>query len=146
MIKQATIKDIDQLSQLFDQYRIFYRKPSNIEQAKVFLKERIEQNESVIYVACNDSVDLVGFVQLYPLFSSTRMQRYWLLNDLFVANAFRRQGFSTALIEAAKGLCKDSKAAGMFLETEKNNVEGNHLYPKAGFQLDEDHHYYFWDV
>lgn len=146
MVRQATIKDINPLSELFDQYRIFYRKPSDVEQAKIFLKGRMEQNESVIYVACNHGGDLVGFVQLYPLFSSTQMQRYWLLNDLFVAEAYRRQGFSIALIEAAKRLCKETKAAGMFLETEKNNVEGNHLYPKTGFQLDEDHHYYFWDT
>jgi len=145
MIKQASIKDIDQLSQLFDQYRIFYRKPSNIEQAKIFLKERMERNESTIYVANNNEGNLVGFVQLYPLFSSTRMQRYWLLNDLFVAQDHRRKGFSIALIEAAKDLCKSSHAAGMFLETEKSNIEGNQLYPKVGFQLDKDHHYYFWD-
>jgi len=145
MIRKARLTDIDALSQLFDQYRIFYRKTSNIEEAKRFLTARLKNNESVIYVALTGKENMAGFVQLYPLFSSTRMQRLWLLNDLFVGSQYRRQGYSIALIEAAKTLCKETKACGMFLETEKTNIEGNHLYPKMGFQLDKDHHYYFWN-
>ncbi len=145
MVRKATLTDIDQLSNLFDQYRVFYRKASDLEAAKQFLTARIERNESIIYVACNKEETLTGFVQLYPLFSSTRMQRLWILNDLFVAKAYRRQGYSIALIDAAKRLCKESGSCGMFLETEKANVEGKHLYPKTGFQLDESHYYYFWD-
>jgi len=144
-IRKARLTDLDALSDLFDQYRVFYKKQSNVEEAKKFLKARIERNESVIYIASADEETAVGFVQLYPLFSSTRMQRLWLLNDLFVDAAYRRKGYSIALIDAAKSLCKESKACGMFLETEMTNVEGSQLYPKTGFQLDKSHHYYFWD-
>jgi len=145
MIREAVVSDVEKLSQLFDQYRIFYRKTSDLLEAKQFLRARLEKGESKIFVAFNDSQEMVGFVQLYPLFSSTRMKRLWLLNDLFILKNHRRKGYAIALIDAAKNLCKESNACGMFLETEKNNLEGNHLYPKIGFSLDEDHHYYFWD-
>jgi GNAT superfamily N-acetyltransferase len=144
-IRRASIDDIPQLATLFDAYRVFYEKTSDVEQAIIFLSERIQKNESVIFVAENEEKQLTGFVQLYPLFSSTRMKRYWLLNDLFVAPEQRSKGISVALIDAAKELCQTTGSCGMMLETAKSNVIGNNLYPKTGFVLDTAHHYYTWE-
>ena len=144
-IRRANIEDIPQLAALFDAYRVFYEKASDIEQAEIFLSERIHKNESVIFVAENEAHMLTGFVQLYPLFSSTRMKRFWLLNDLFVASEQRGKGISVALIDAAKELCQTTESCGMMLETAKSNVIGNNLYPKTGFVLDTAHHYYTWE-
>lgn len=144
-IRKANFTDFDQLATLFDAYRVFYRQESNIEGAKQFLKERTERGESVIYVAESDSY-LVGFVQLYPIFSSTRMKRLWLLNDLFVLESYRGQGISKLLMGEAKQVAIKSESAGLILETEKTNIEGNSLYPKMGFTLDEDHNFYSWDT
>ncbi|MFN8295385.1 MAG: GNAT family N-acetyltransferase [Chitinophagales bacterium] len=145
-VRKANTQDIEQLSLLFDAYRIFYNKTSDIENAKQFLSERIVNNESEIFVAENESKELTGFVQLYPLFSSTRMKRLWLLNDLFVKPEERSKGISVALIEKAKELCRNSNSCGMMLETAKSNIIGNNLYPKTGFELDEDHNYYSWNI
>ncbi|MFM9840447.1 MAG: GNAT family N-acetyltransferase [Cyclobacteriaceae bacterium] len=144
--EQATITDLDQLSVLFDQYRVFYKKSSDVAAAKKFLSERIEKKESIIFISFDDKNAMTGFTQLYPLFSSTRMKRLWLLNDLFVDSNYRGQGFSVTLIERAKALCKETSACGLMLETAKTNDIGNNLYPKTGFTLDEDHNYYSWDV
>ena len=144
-IRKASIDDIPELATLFDAYRVFYEKTSDVEQAIIFLSERIQKNESVIFVAENEEKQLTGFVQLYPLFSSTRMKRYWLLNDLFVAPEQRSKGISVALIDAAKELCQTTGSCGMMLETAKSNVIGNNLYPKTGFVLDTAHHYYTWE-
>lgn len=145
-IRKANIHDIEQLSVLFDAYRIFYEKTSDTENAKRFLSERIMNNESEIFVAENESKELTGFVQLYPLFSSTRMKRFWLLNDLFVKPEQRSKGISIALIEKAKELCRTTNSCGMMLETDKTNTIGNNLYPKNGFELDEAHNYYSWNI
>lgn len=145
-IRKANIQDIEQLSVLFDAYRIFYEKTSDTENAKRFLSERIMNNESEIFVAENESKELTGFVQLYPLFSSTRMKRFWLLNDLFVKPEQRSKGISIALIEKAKELCRTTNSCGMMLETDKTNTIGNNLYPKNGFELDEAHNYYSWNI
>lgn len=145
-IRKANIHDIEQLSVLFDAYRIFYEKTSDVEKAKQFLSDRIINNESEIFVAENDSKELTGFVQLYPLFSSTRMKRLWLLNDLFVRPEERGKGISVALIEKAKELCRNSYSCGMMLETAKSNIVGNNLYPRTGFELDVEHNYYSWNI
>ena len=50
-IKRAHQGHLNELAQLFDAYRVFYKKESNLEGAKRFLSERIQQKESVIFVA-----------------------------------------------------------------------------------------------
>ncbi|MFV0233012.1 GNAT family N-acetyltransferase [Empedobacter falsenii] len=146
MTKQATINDLQTLAPLFDAYRQFYDKESDVEGAKEFLLERIANNESVIYLAFDEKENAVGFVQLYPLFSSTRMKRFWMLNDLFVSPEFRGQGFSRELIDQAKKLCRKTDACAMLLETSVTNHIGNSLYPSAGFQLRDDANFYEWEV
>jgi GNAT superfamily N-acetyltransferase len=145
-IEQATIKNVDKLAILFDQYRVFYQKSSDLDGAKAFLNERINANESIIFISFGDQNKMTGFTQLYPLFSSTRMKRMWLLNDLFVDPNHRGKGISVALIDRAKELAKQTGACGLMLETSKTNKIGNSLYPKTGFVLDENHNYYSWDI
>lgn len=144
--RKATPKDLDRLSELFDAYRMFYRKTTDILGAKTFLKERISNKDSELFVAESADNKLVGFVQLYPLFSSTRMKKFWLLNDLFVHPESRSKGVSIGLIDKAKELVLESKACGMFLETEKSNLIGNKLYPKTGFELNTACNFYEWNV
>lgn len=141
--RKVTIQDLSQLAELFDQYRIFYHKESDIPAAESFLKERIEKADSEIFVAESEG-NLTGFVQLYPLFSSTRMKRYWLLNDLFVNGNYRGKGFSKELIEEAKELAKSTQSAGILLETGKSNDVGNELYPACGFELYDEVNFYEW--
>ena len=56
----------------------------------------------------------MGFVQLYPLFSSTarRPRRLWLLNDLYVAPEARQGGVGRALMRRARRLAEETGAAG----------------------------------
>ena len=145
IIKKATINDLKLIVELFDNYRVFYENESDKQQAEEFLSERLKVNDSEIFVAETDHYNLVGFVQLYPLFSSTRMKRLWLLNDLFVTKDYRGKGISKKLIEISKEFCKQTNACGLILETAKTNKIGNELYPKVGFSLDKEHNYYSWD-
>jgi len=145
-IRSAKKTDLEQLGKLFDEYRVFYRKDSDLDGAISFLKERLEQTDSEIFVAEGEDQNLGGFVQLYPLFSSTRMKKYWLLNDLYVNPNFRGKQVSVKLIERAKKLVRDTLACGMFLETEKSNLIGNKLYPRTGFKLNKVSNFYEWNV
>lgn len=141
--RKATIQDLQQLAELFDQYRIFYHKDSDIPAAEKFLTERIQTKDSEIFVAENEE-KLIGFVQLYPLFSSTRMKRYWLLNDLYVNEDSRGKGFSKELIEEAKEWARLTDSAGILLETGKSNTIGNQLYPNCGFKIYDEVNFYEW--
>ena len=142
-IRQASLEDIEGLVEAFEAYRIWYRKEADAVGAKMFLSERIKNKESVIYVAVEEQ-KILGFTQLYPLFSSTRMKRLWLLNDLFVHQDQRGKGISKLLIEAAKTLCRDTGACAVMLETEISNEIGNKLYPSIGFELNTSHNFYEW--
>ena len=142
-VREAKLSDLENLSDLFNSYRMFYGKESDIRVAEEFLRSRIENKDSKIFI-CEFNNELSGFVQLYPIFSSTRVSKYWLLNDLFVDINKRGKGYSKLLIERSKELVIESKACGMMLETEKSNDIGNLLYPSTGFKKNELCNFYEW--
>ena len=142
-IREAKLSDLENLSDLFNSYRMFYGKKSDLKVANEFLRSRIENKDSKIFV-CDLNNELSGFVQLYPIFSSTRVSRYWLLNDLFVDIEKRGKGYSKLLIDRSKELVIESKACGMMLETEKSNDIGNMLYPSTGFKKNKLSNFYEW--
>ena len=137
-------EQLDALAALFDAYRVFYRKESDLQGAKAFLQELMDQKQSVVFVAEVDG-DLVGFTQLYPLFSSTNMAKLWLLNDLYVQPEIRGKAIGKALLKAAQDHCVATQAKGLSLETEKTNQIGNGLYPKMDFVCDDEHNFYYWE-
>ena len=137
-IRKATIVDIDPLSVLFNQYRIFYKQKPDIDGAKQFLTERIEQNESVIFVVELDK-KIVGFTQLYPVFSSVGMQRAWVLNDLFVAEESRGSGAADALLKAAQEMGADTASRWLGLQTAINNHRHQRGCERNGWQRDREY-------
>ncbi|MFN0037347.1 MAG: N-acetyltransferase family protein [Saprospiraceae bacterium] len=143
-LRSATPSDLENLTDLFEAYRAFYEKTPDREGARQFLKDRMERGEAEIFIALEDGV-AVGFAQLYPLFSSTRMKRLWLLNDLFAAPEHRGKGISKLLLERAKQLAHETGAREIMLETAKTNDIGNQLYPSAGFELGTDFNWYHWE-
>lgn len=145
-IRNARLNDLESVSLLFDNYRVFYEKSSDMAGAVQFITERLFNHDSEIFIAENEDNILVGFVQLYPLFSSTRMKRLWLLNDLFIQPQFRGKGISILLINECKNLCRQTGSCGLMLETAKNNAIGNNLYLKTGFKPDREHNYYEWET
>lgn len=145
-IRKATSSDLESVALLFDQYRAFYHKTSDLEGAKNFLAARLKNKESILFVAENTEAKLLGFAQLYPLFSSTRMKPMWLLNDLYVDANSRNLGIGAKLIDACQQYCIKTGACALSLETGKTNNIGNHLYPRTGFVLDQENNYYEWEV
>ena len=122
---------------LFDKYRVFYEQPSDISLAKQFLHQRLSNNESVIFVALdNDNETMIpaGFTQLYPLYSSVRAQKNWILNDLYVEANYRKQGVGKQLISAAMQFAKEQGAQFVQLETMQDNVTAQSLYEAIGFE------------
>lgn len=137
-IIRATIEHLDLVAPLFDGYRQFYKQPSNLDGARMFIKDRLIRHESVIFLALLDEA-AVGFTQLYPSFSSTSMQRLWVLNDLFVAPAGRRSGVGEALLERARQFAVESGAKGLMLETALTNTTAQRLYERLGWVRDTEY-------
>jgi ribosomal protein S18 acetylase RimI-like enzyme len=90
----------------------------------------------MILLARDEHGAALGFTQLYPLFSSVRMVRTWLLNVLFVAAGARRQGVAKALLEAAATQARNLGAASLSLSTALDNAPAQALYESLGWQRD----------
>src|SRR4249919_930255 len=139
-IRRATLDDLDLVAPLFDGYRRYYGQASDLPRAKAFLRERLERNESTILLAMRD-VQAAGFTQLYPMFSSVRTAGLWILNDLFVAENARRSGVARALLDAAAAFAREQGAAGLMLETMRDNAPARALYRAAGWHEDDTQWY-----
>ncbi|MDX1938568.1 MAG: GNAT family N-acetyltransferase [Flavihumibacter sp.] len=139
-IKKAGIEDMKALVPLFDAYRVFYKKASDQQAATNFLKERLQKEESVIFIAyLNDTA--VGFTQLYPIFSSVSMQRAWLLNDLYTNEAARKKGVATALLNHAKNFGSETNSKYLMLQTAADNKTAQKVYEQNGWQKETDWFY-----
>ena len=134
-ITRAGPADLDALSVLFDGYRQFYGQPSDLPRARDWLRSRLRVGESVVLVAKRGG-KTVGFAQLYPMFSSVRTARTWILNDLFVDSTARRKGVARALLDAAAAFAREDGAAGISLETTRDNDAARALYRAAGWTED----------
>ena len=143
-IVKATAAHLPQLVPLFDSYRQFYQQPSDPAGATAFLRQRLTDNESVVFLALDDSIPL-GFAQLYPSFSSVSMKRLWILNDLYVSVRARKQGVATALIKQCAILGGETSAKGLVLETASDNLPAQHLYEKLGWTKERAFDRYFID-
>ncbi|MCC8362354.1 GNAT family N-acetyltransferase [Lysobacter sp. A6] len=134
-IRRATLDDLDAVAPMFDAYRRFYHQPGDVDRARDYLRERMQRNESVVLIAHRDGQP-AGFTQLYPIFSSVRTVRTFLLNDLFVAEGARRHGVARALLDAAADFARAEGAAGLMLETMADNAPARALYRAAGWHED----------
>jgi ribosomal protein S18 acetylase RimI-like enzyme len=132
------LQDLDRVAPLFDSYRQFYRLPPDPGLALEFLRQRLQRGDSVIFLAERRET-AIGFVQLYPLFSSTapRPGRLWLLNDLFVAPSARGEGTGRALMERARAHAVATRATGLFLQTARDNARAQRLYESLGYRRDD---------
>ncbi|WP_417431555.1 hypothetical protein [Halpernia sp.] len=73
-IREIQRNDIKELSKLFDKYRIFYKKKSDLQAAEKFLNERFQNNESIVFVAESSAKDSEG--KLVLLIGDIAMMRF----------------------------------------------------------------------
>jgi ribosomal protein S18 acetylase RimI-like enzyme len=144
-VRQAGLADVGVVAPLFDAYRGFYGQASDIALAQAFLRERLALGESFILLA-ERSGAAVGFVQLYPLFSSVRARRILVLNDLYVDERARRTGVAQALLREAEALARELGTLRLVLETAEDNRTAQRLYERLGWRHVAESRWYERDV
>jgi len=144
-ITQATINNLEQLTPLFDGYRIFYKQASDLKASEAFLSKRFLQSDSIIFMAFDDQQQALGFTQLYPTFSSVSMKRTYILNDLYVIPRMRANGIGEALMNHSKQFVIQNNCKGLTLETAVDNP-AQKLYERLGWKKDIDVFHYTWEV
>lgn len=143
---RADSAQLDAVAQLFDAYRGFYKQPSNLEQSRAFIAERMAAGESAIFLAQDEHGEALGFVQLYPTFSSIDAHRTWLLSDLFTTPAARGRGVGRLLMNTARAFALETGAKGLVLETATDNVTAQGLYESLGYVRDTGYYTYVLDL
>lgn len=144
-IVRAGHGDIGRVALLFDLYRQFYEQADDPDAARDFIGERIDNEESVIFLALNcqgGAEEPAGFVQLYPIFSSVSMIRVWLLNDLFVHRDHRRHGVGRQLMDRAIAHARETGYGRLELATSTDNHGARQLYESLGFVREEGFEHY----
>ena len=140
-ILEAGVEHVPLIAPLFDAYRQFYKRPSDLTAAERYLCERLARKESVIFLAVQGR-DAIGFTQLYPSWASLSMKPLWILYDLFVTPNARRTGAARALMERARQLAASSGAEGLLLETATDNLPAQRLYESLGWKRDTEFYTY----
>ena len=143
---RADSSHLDDIASLFDAYRGFYGQPSNIHQSRNFIAERIARDESAIFFVQDANGEALGFVQLYPTFSSIDAHRTWLLSDLFTTPAARGRGVGTLLMNTARTFALLTGAKGLVLETATDNLGAQRLYESLGYVRDTGYYTYCLDL
>jgi ribosomal protein S18 acetylase RimI-like enzyme len=131
-IERASRADADAIAPLFDAYRRFHGCAGDLDLARSFIGERLERSESTIFVA-RRSARIVGFVQLYPSFTSTGAARILILNDLYVAPEAEGQGMATGLMKAAEEFARSQGSVSLRLATGVDNHRAQALYQHTGW-------------
>lgn len=145
-IRRASAADVDAIAPLFDAYRQFYRKPTDLVTATAFLTARLERGESTILAAYDQAGDVLGFTQIYPGFSSVSAAPAMVLNDLFVIPDARRRGIGRLLIDAAVDFARAQGACHIALSTEIANARAQALYEAAGWKRETEFYTYGYSL
>ena len=134
-IRRASESDLATVAALFDAYRQFYQRPSDLPLARDFIAARLRQGDSTILIALDDKAAL-GFVQLYPTPYGD-----WDSHQKLKENHAKQCG---QIDKPVAGLVKDLKRRGLFDDvlvvfcTEFGRTPG--LEQRAGGKDGRDHH------
>jgi ribosomal protein S18 acetylase RimI-like enzyme len=135
--RTATLADLPIIAPLFDAYRQFYDQAPDLALATRFIRDRIQNSESVILLAVSADGQTIGFCQLYPTFCSVEANPIYSLYDLFVTPSARRSGAGKALLQAAEALAARDGKARLDLTTAKTNQPAQAAYEALGWVRDE---------
>lgn len=142
-IRKVSLNEVSQVAKVFNAYRVFYGQNSDLELAENFLKQRVQNNESVIFCIFDEDNNALAFTQLYPSFSSVSAKRSWILNDLFVDENHRKLGYARALMHKAKEMAQEDDSRGIALSTHKSNANAQALYENLEYEKDEEYYSYY---
>ena len=134
-VRQAILADLEALVSLFDAHRQFYGRARDETAVRDFLRARTNHGKSVLFIAF-DGHSPVGFLQLYPRFSSVSLARTFVLNDLFIVEKARRKGRASQLMSAAVEFARSLGAVRTSLSTANTNETAQAVCQSAGWTRD----------
>ncbi|MDC3154477.1 GNAT family N-acetyltransferase [Pelagibacteraceae bacterium] len=141
-IKIAQPDDFEKIGEVFNLYRQFYEKESNIEACKNYIHERLINNEAQIFYIENEK-ECMGITQLYMTFDSLELSKKIILYDLYVRSEYRNKGIGRMLMNAAKSFAEKKGVTSIELSTSINNKNAQSLYESLEYQRDTEFYDYY---
>ena len=141
-IKIAQPDDFEKIGEVFNLYRQFYEKESNIEACKNYIHERLINNEAQIFYIENEK-ECMGITQLYMTFDSLELSKKIILYDLYVRSEYRNKGIGRMLMNAAKSFAEKKGVTSIELSTSINNKNAQSLYESLDYQRDTEFYDYY---
>ena len=144
-IKIAQPDDFEKIGEVFNLYRQFYEKESNIEACKNYIYERLINNEAQIFYIENEK-ECMGITQLYTTFDSLELSKKIILYDLYVRSEYRNKGIGRMLMNAAKNFAEKKGVTSIELSTSINNKNAQSLYESLEYQRDTEFYDYYLTI
>ena len=144
-IKIAQPDDFEKIGEVFNLYRQFYEKESNIEACKNYIHERLINNEAQIFYIENEK-ECMGITQLYMTFDSLELSKKIILYDLYVRSEYRNKGIGRMLMNAAKSFAEKKGVTSIELSTSINNKNAQSLYESLEYQRDTEFYDYYLTI
>ncbi len=119
--------------------------PRALETETTFLAQRLEANDSTCLGAFAGG-ELAGFALCHHTQNSLRLAPAWILHDLFVSPAHRRQGVAGSLLGAVHARAAAAGACEVVLSTAHQNTAAQALYAKHGYREDTAFRVYVRDL
>ena len=141
-IKIAQPDDFEKIGEVFNLYRQFYEKESNIEACQNYIHERLINNEAQIFYIENEK-ECMGITQLYTTFDSLELSKKIILYDLYVRSEYRNKGIGRMLMNAAKSFAERKGVTSIELSTSINNKNAQSLYESLDYQRDTEFYDYY---
>ena len=96
--------------------------------------QRLLSDERFVLIVARFEGTIVGALSAYELVKYEQARSEFYIYDLAVAEAFRRRGVATALIEALKPIARDAGAWVIFIQADRVDDAAVALYRKLGVE------------
>ncbi|MBS4202476.1 GNAT family N-acetyltransferase [Bacillus sp. FJAT-49732] len=139
IIRTATNEDVHALYMLMRQYIVdFYHQPEPKESdLKSLIQHLLDNPSSGLQFVAEENEKIIGFATLYFTFSTLKVKRQAILNDLFVVPQERGKKVGEKLFETCLNYIRKNDFSSMTWETAKDNLVAQSLYTKMGGKQSE---------
>jgi GNAT superfamily N-acetyltransferase len=139
VIRPVSNQDVPELYKLMKQYIVdFYEQPEPKKNELIgLIHHLIENPSSGLQFVAEENGKLLGFATLYFTFSTLKVKKQAILNDLFVVPNARGKKVGEKLFQTCLRYIRENDFSSMTWETAKDNIVAQTLYNKMGAKLSE---------
>ncbi|MDJ0798004.1 MAG: GNAT family N-acetyltransferase [Calothrix sp. MO_167.B12] len=133
VIEALNLQNFDAALELLQNYQEFYQVQSiDPEKNRQHLSRIMNNEELGKLFLLQDREIYLGFATIYYSFSSTTAEQIAILNDLYVLENYRRQGYGKKLVDYCINYLQSLGMSRVRWSTTKDNAIAQQLYKKYG--------------